>query len=232
MSSGLGRFLRAALAVAGKDLRIELRAKEVIYSMIFFAALVVLLCGFAFTREGQSDLNAVGGVMWITVALTGTLGLNRAMDREREGGTMRALLLAPVDRTAIYVGKLLGITVFMLLAELVAVPLVALLFGSPILQHAGPLAVLLALGTFGYAAVGSLFAAMLARARGRDVLLGLLLYPVVIPILLMGVRGTESLLASPVDLQEAWQYAGFTAVFDAVYFVAALWVYEPLIASD
>lgn len=228
----LARFARAALAVAGKDLRVELRAKEIVYSMIFFAALVVLLFGFAFTREGLSDLTAVGGVIWIAVALTGTLGLNRAMDREREGGTMRALLLAPVDRTAVYVGKLIGITCFMLLAEAVAVPLTALLFGSPILQHFLPLAALLVLGTFGYAAVGSLFAAMLARARGRDVLLGLLLYPVVMPILLMGVRGTEALLARPAELADAWLFAKFIAAFDAVFFVAALWVYEPLVASD
>ncbi len=228
----LRAFVRAAAAVAAKDLRIEVRAKEIIYSMIFFAGLVVLLFGFAFTREGQSDLKAVGGVIWIAVALTGTLGLNRAMDREREGGTMRALLLAPVDRTAIYVGKLIGITCFMLLAEAVAVPLTALLFGSPILAEWLPLAALLVLGTVGYAAVGSLFAAMLARARGRDVLLGLLLYPVVIPILLMGTRGTEALLAMPADLPSAWLFAKFIGAFDVVFFVVALWVYEPLIASD
>src|SRR6185503_8427164 len=97
--------------------------------------------------EGQSDLQAVGGVLWIAVALTGTLGLNRAMDRERESGTMRALLLAPVDRNAIYVGKLVGITAFMLLAEVFAVPLTALLFGSNLLAQIVPLAVLLLLGT-------------------------------------------------------------------------------------
>jgi len=112
------------------------------------------------------------------------------------------------------------------------VPLTALLFGSPILSHAGPLVALLLLGTFGYAAVGSLFAAMLSRARGRDVLLGLLLYPVVMPILLLGTRGTEALLATPPDLDWAWLMVKFLCALDAVFFVVALWVYEPLVASD
>src|SRR5207237_227457 len=83
-----------------------------------FSALVVLLFAFAFTREGIADWNAVAGVVWIAVAFAGTLGLGRAMDREREGATLRALLLSPIDRSAIYVGKLLGITAFMLLADL------------------------------------------------------------------------------------------------------------------
>jgi heme exporter protein CcmB len=199
---------------------------------VFFAALVVLLFAFAFTREGLSDLEAVAGVVWIAVALTGTLGLNRAMDREREWNTLRALLLAPIDRSAIYVGKLVGITIFMLLAEVVAVPLVALFFGSGLLEHAGMLALLLALGTLGYAAVGSLFAAMLVRARGRDVLLGILLYPVVLPVLLAGTRATQALLAVPADMDTAWFWARLIFIFDVVFMTVALWVYEPLIAVE
>ena len=225
-------FLRATLAIALKDLRIEARAREIVYAMIFFSALVVLLFAFAFTREGQSDLAAVGGVIWIAVALTGTLGLGRAMDREREHGTMRALLLAPIDRTAIYLGKLIGITCFMLLAEAFALPLTALFFQTSLFDHALPLFALLLLGTLGYAAVGSLFAAMLARARGRDVLLGIVLYPVVIPILLAGTRGTQALLTVPADPALAWFWVKLMVAFDAVFIIVALWLYEPLIAIE
>jgi len=226
-------FLRATLAVTSKDLRIEVRAREIVYSMVFFAALVVLLFAFSFTREGVADRNAVAGVLWIAVALTGTLGQGRAMDREREGNTMRALLLAPIDRTAIYLGKLLGIVAFMLLAEVSSVPLVALFFDVPLLSVGGTLMALLLLGTVGFAAVGSLFAAMLMRARARDVLLGILLYPVVIPILLAGVRGTQALLAVPVaDVDGAWFWARMMLAFDVVFITVALWVYEPLVAID
>jgi heme exporter protein CcmB len=229
-------FVRAALAVAAKDLRIEARAREIVYAMTFFSALVVLLFAFAFTREGIADGNAVAGVLWIAVAFSGTLGLGRAMDREREGNTMRALLLAPIDRSAIYVGKLLGITAFMLLAEAVAVPIAALLFsstGTSLLSHAAPLALLLGLGTVGYAAVGSLFAAMLARARARDVLLGILLYPVVLPVLIAGTRGTQALLAYPSpEWSEVWLWTRIIVLFDLVFVTLALWVYEPLVAVE
>ena len=226
---GMSDFLGAAWAIAAKDLRVEWRAKEIVYSMVFFAALVVLLFAFAFTREGLSDLNAVAGALWIAVALTGTLGLNRAVDREREGNTVRALLLAPIDRNAIYLGKLVGITIFILLAEACAVPILALLFQSPLFDHIFPLAVLLVLGTVGYSAVGSLFAAMLGRTRGRDVLLGILLYPIVIPILLAGTRGTQALLMHPADVSMAWFWAKMILAFDVVFVTVALWVYEPLI---
>jgi heme exporter protein CcmB len=225
-------FLHAALAVAGKDLRIEMRAKEIAYAMVFFAALVVLLFAFAFTREGRSDRNAAAGILWIAVALSGTLGLGRAFDREREGDTMRALLLAPVSRAAIYVGKLLGIVALMLVTEVVATPLVALLFDSPLVGHPLPLAVLLACGTLGYAAVGALFAAMLMRTRGRDVLLGILLYPIIVPVLIAGARGTEALLASPLDLETAWFWARLLALFDVVFVTVALWVFEPLVGAE
>lgn len=225
-------FFRAAFAVAAKDLRVEARAREIVYAMVFFAALVVLLCAFAFTREGLADANAAAGVLWIAVALAGTLGLARAMDREREGNTLRALLLAPVDRSAVYAGKLLGITAFMLIAELAAAPLCALLFQAPLLSHVVPLAALLLLGTVGYAAVGSLFAAMLSRARARDVLLGLLLYPVALPVLIAGTRGTEALLASPAELATAWFWARLLFAFDVVFVTLSLWVYEPLVAVE
>ena len=121
---------------------------------------------------------------------------------------------------------------FMLLAEAVAVPMVALFFQSPLLDHAFVLAALLVLGTIGYAAVGSLFAAMLLRARAREVLLGILLYPVVLPILLAGTRGTQALLVMPVDLDGAWFWARLLLVFDIVFITVALWLFEPLVAVD
>ena len=230
---GVMEFLDAAFAIAAKDLRIEARAREIVYAMAFFAALVVLLLAFAFTREGRSDGNAVAGALWIAIALSGTLGLSRSLDREREGNTLRALLLAPSSRAAIYVGKLLGIVAFILLAEVVAVPLAALFFQSTLLfSHPLLLIVLLLLGTIGYAAVGSLFATMLVRSRSREVLLGILLYPVVVPVLLAGTRGTQALLTLPAEIDTAWLWVKVMLLFDVVFIVLSLWVYEPLVAVD
>ena len=225
-------FFGAALAIAKKDLRVELRSKEIAFAMAFFAALVVVLCAFAFTREGKSPPLAAAGVLWIAVALSGTLGLQRAFDREREGDTLRALLLAPSPRAAIFVGKLVGIVVLMLITEAVAAPLTGLLFGAPFAAHALGLSALLILGTIGYATVGTLFAALLARSRGRDILLGILLYPIIVPVLIAGARGSEALLAHPVDLDTAWFWARLLLVFDAVFLTVALWVFEPLVGTE
>lgn len=229
-----GSFVRTALAVAHKDLLVELRAKEILLAMAFFAAVVVLLFAFAFTHEGRSNTDATAGILWIAVALAGTLGLSRAFEREREGDTLRALLLAPAPRSAIYVGKLAGIVLLMLVTEACTVPLVALLFDAPLLgaERLPHLALLLMLGTIGYAAVGSLFGALLARTRGRDILLGILLYPIIVPVLIAGARGTEALLARPLDRATAWFWTELLLVFDTVFITVALWVYEPLIASE
>lgn len=227
------RFLRAAWLVAAKDLRVELRAREVVVAMAFFASLVVLLFAFAFIKEGKTTPDAAAGILWITIALSGTLGLGRAFDREREGDTLSALMVAPVERGAIYFGKLFGILVFMVLTELFATPLVALLFDAPLLQFPGRLALLLSLGTLGYAAVGSLFAGMLSRSRGRHVLLGILLYPIIVPVLIAGARGTQALLVVPTpDLDGMWLWAKILGLFDTAFVILALWTFEPLMTSD
>lgn len=229
--TGIG-LLRGAFAVAAKDLRIEMRAKEIGYAMAFLAAQIVLLFAFAATKEGRADAAAAAGVLWIAVAVAGTIGLGRVYERERESGTMRALLLAPVPRNAIYLGKLLAIVALMLLVEAVAAPLVALLLGAPLFAHPLPLVALLLLGTVAYAAPGALFAAMLLRTRGRDILLGILLYPIIVPVLIAGARGTEALVGLEPDVKTAWFWAQLLAVFDAIFLVVALWTFEPLAATE
>ena len=141
--------------------------------------------------------------------------------------------MAPAPRPAIYVGKLLGVLAMILAAELLLVPLVALLFQAAAL-FATPLmlVLLLACGTIGFAAVGTLFAAMLSRARSRDVLLPVLLYPITIPVIIGGVRGTAALLATPADLPMAQFWIALLACFDVVFIVLSLWTFEPLMTES
>ena len=228
-------FLRAALAVARKDLRVELRSLEVAIAMVFFAGLVLLLFAFAFVREGRAPPHAAAGILWIAVALAGTLGLGRAFDREREGDTFAALLAAPVERAAIYVGKVAGIVALLAVTEAAAVPATALLFEPRLVDGnvAPALALLLLLGSLGFAAVGTLFAATLVRNRARHVLLGILLYPIIVPVMIAGARGTQALLELPApDFPSVWLWAKVLALFDAAFVVLALWVFEPLVAAD
>ncbi len=222
-------FVRHAAAMAWKDLRVEFRSREILYTMTFFAAMVVLIFSFAFVREDTSAVDVVPGILWVAVAFAGTLGLSRAFDRERESDTMRGLLLAPTSRTAIFAGKAVGIAVFMTVVEAVVVPMTWVLFGAPLFRDLLPLVLLLVLANIGFAVVGSVFAAMLLRSRSRDVLLPVVLYPIVVPLLIAGTKGTAALIQPVPDLATAYFWIQFTLVFDAVFLVASLWTFESLV---
>ena len=225
-------FLRVAWLVLQKDFAIEVRSREILYTTLFFAIACVLIFSFAFVREeGQVIEDAAAGILWIAIAFAGTLALGRTFERERYGETLRALLLAPAPRAALYVGKLLGMLALLAIAELILVPLITLLFHAPLFSRPLLLAGLLSTGTVGFAAVGTLFAAMLVRARSRDVLLPILLYPVTIPVIIAGVRGTSALLASPPDDVMATMWIGLLTSFDVVFVTVALWTFEPLMTE-
>ena len=221
-------FLGTVLLVMRKDLRIEIRSREILYTTLFFAVASVLVFAFGFVREGRPLEDASAGILWIAVAFSGTLALGRAFDRERHNETLRALMLAPVPRPALYVGKLLGVLVLLAAVEIVVVPLIALMFQANLLTHPWLMTALLVSGTVGFAAVGTLFAAMLVRARSRDVLLPILLYPITIPVIIAGVRGTAALLQAEVDIPMARAWLSMLVFFDVVFITIALWVFEPV----
>jgi heme exporter protein B len=224
-------FLRTAWLVLRKDFAIEARSWEVLTTTLFFASSCVLVFAFAFVKEGRAVEDAAAGILWIAVAFSGTLALGRTFERERYGETLRALLLAPAPRPALYVGKLLGMLAILGVAEALLVPMVALLFQAAMFSRPLLLAGLLAGGTIGFAAVGTLFAAMLVRARSRDVLLPILLYPITIPVIIAGVRGTAALLESPPNEPTALMWIGILVAFDTVFVTLALWTFEPLMTE-
>jgi len=220
-------FLRTVWLVTRKDLLIEVRSREILYTTVFFAVSCALVFAFGFVREGQPLGDAAAGILWIAIAFSGTLALGRAFERERQSETLRALMMAPVDRPALYVGKLVGVLLLLGAVEVVVVPLVALMFQAPLFAHPVLMAGLLGAGTVGFAAVGTLFAAMLVRARSRDVLLPILLYPITIPVIIAGVRGTGALLQADVDLPTARLWLSMLVFFDVVFITIALWTFEP-----
>ena len=220
-------FLRTVWLVVRKDLLIEIRSREIVYTTLFFVVSTVLVFAFGFVRDGRPVDDAAAGILWIAIAFSGTLALGRAFERERQSETVRALMMAPVDRPAIYVGKLVGVLLLLAVVEALVVPMVALMFQAPLFAHPLLMAGLLATGTIGFAAVGTLFAAMLVRARSRDVLLPILLYPITIPVIIGGVRGTAALLQADVDLPMATAWLSMLAFFDVVFITLALWTFEP-----
>ncbi len=220
-------FLRTVWLVTRKDLLIEIRSREIVYTTLFFAMSCVLVFAFGFVHDGRPVEDAAAGILWIAIAFSGTLALGRAFERERQSETLRALMMAPVDRPAIYVGKLVGVLVLLAAVEVIVVPLVALMFQAPVFAHPVLMAGLLVSGTVGFAAVGTLFAAMLVRARSRDVLLPILLYPITIPVIIAGVRGTAALLQTDADLPMATTWLSMLVFFDVVFITLALWTFEP-----
>ena len=214
-----------------KDLLIEFRSREVIYTTLFFAVACVLVFAFGFVREGIPVDDAAAGILWIAIAFSGTLALGRTFERERQNDTLRALMLSPVDRPALYVGKLAGVLLLLAAVEAVIAPLIALMFHAPLFAFPMLMALLLAAGTVGFSAVGTLFAAMLVRARSRDVLLPVLLYPITVPVIIAGVRGTAALLQPTMDIESVRFWIALLVAFDAVFVTLALWTFEPLMTD-
>jgi heme exporter protein CcmB len=217
--------------ILAKDLLLEWRSREIVYTMVLFSVLVVLLFSFAFASGEGASHEVAGGILWVVVPFAGTLGLGRMFQRELEQQTLQALLASPVNRAALYLGKLAGVVVFVALAEAVVVPLLVLLFGLRV-QSPGLLLALLALGTLGFSAVGCLFAATLAQARSREVLLGILLYPLVTPVIIAGAKGTAALLAGPEAVAGALVWLRLLAVFDLVFVTLSLWAFGPLTRGE
>ena len=224
-------FGRIVWLVLRKDFMIEVRSLETAYTMLFFAISCVLVFAFALVQEGRAPEGGTAGILWIAIAFAGTLALGRTFERERQAETLRALLLAPAARPAVYLGKLLGIVALLSAAETVLVPLVALLFQAPLLAHPIWLALILLTGTVGFAAVGTLFAAMLIRARSRDVLLPVLLYPITVPVIIAGVRATSVLLEPDVNTGFLQVWLALLVCFDVVFVTLALWTFEPLMTD-
>lgn len=221
--------LRQAARVAWKDLRIELRSREIVYTMAFFGALLVVIFSFAFPRDVRAVRGSVPGMLWTALAFTGTIGLGRGFDRERENDTMRALLLAPVPRLAVFLGKAIATALLILAVAVVCAPLLAVFLDVPLFAYPLPLCLIVVLGAIGIAVTGSVFAATLLKVRSRDVLLPVILYPLLVPLFVAGTKCTAALLAQPTNFDAAWYWIQFLGIYDATFLVVSVWIFESLV---
>ncbi len=185
-------FLRQIAAILHKDITAELRTKEMLSSMFVFALLTVVVFNFAFELRVADAAAIAPGVLWVSVTFAGMLGLNRSFVLEKDRGCLDGLLLAPVDRSAIYFGKMLGNLIFITVVQAIILPVFSALFNVNLIQPL--ILVVLLLGTLGFSGVGTLFSAMTVHTRAREVLLPILLFPVVVPALIAAVKLTAGLL--------------------------------------
>jgi heme exporter protein CcmB len=168
-------------------------------------------------------------MLWTAIAFTGTIGLGRGFDRERENDTMRALLLAPVPRIAVFLGKAISTALLVLAVAAVCAPLLALFLDAPLFAHPLPLVLIVVLGATGIAVTGSVFAATLLKVRSRDVLLPVILYPLLVPLFVAGTKCTAALVAELPNFDAAWYWIEFLGIYDAVFLVLSVWIFESLV---
>ncbi|MEZ4670201.1 MAG: heme exporter protein CcmB [Anaerolineae bacterium] len=207
-------FFFSVLAIAAKDLRAELRSRELVSSMGLFALLSILIFSFALELDRVARNEALSGVLWVTVVYASTIGLNRSMAIEREQGGMDALLLTPVDRSAVFFGKLVGNILFAGIVGLILLPVMTILYNKSLLNPAVVGVVIL--GTLGFTTIGTLLAAMTVQTRARESLLPIVMLPIVLPLVLAAVRATTGILSETPDT-EGITWLQILAALDAIY---------------
>jgi heme exporter protein B len=212
---------RAAFILLGKELRTELRARELLNATIMFGLVVVVLFSYAFDPTVAESRRYGPGLLWIAFLFAGSLMLHPSFAREQTNDTLAALRMAPISSFAILLGKMLANFIFMSLAEIVLVPVFAVLYNVSLAGVVGRLAAVLSLGTLGLVVTGTVFSAISAHARMRELLLPLLLFPIVAPLLIAAVEATAALLAEEPAFDRTW--VTFLAGFDIV-FLAASWL--------
>lgn len=214
-------FLTQTIAILWKDIRYELRSRQTWIGMGLFAIIVLVIFNFAFDLRVDTMAAVAPGALWVAFVFASVLGLGRTIAAEREKGSLDRLLLCPVDRKAIYLAKLLGNMLFIGVVELVALPIFVILFNLPL--QAGPLLLIVALGTLGIAAVGTLFSAMAAATQARELLLPILIFPLLVPVVIGSVRATSDLIA-PVANEPPW--LGLIVAFDVIFLSVSMLTFE------
>ena len=216
-------YLKVIGSIVWKDLVAELRSRELLSAMLVFALLVILIFNFAIELQPDLRITITPGVIWVTFAFAGTLGLNRSMAVEKDRGCLDGLLLAPVDRSAIYFGKALSNLAFMLIVAMIVLPVYSILYNINVINPGLLLVVIL--GSTGYAAVGTLLSSMAVQTRTRDVLLPVLLFPVIVPVLLAAVKASGGFLQN-IPMKEIWPWLNILIAYDVIFTAVAFMVFE------
>lgn len=221
---GFKGYLRKVAAIVGKDITAELRTKEMVSTMFVFSLLIIFIFNFAFDLRAENVQALAPGVLWVAIAFAGMLGLSRSFILERDRGVFDGLLLAPVDRSAIYFGKMIGNVLFIGLVEMIILPFFIILFNQS-LEALPALSGVVILGTIGFAGVGTLFSAMAVHTRAREILLPIMLFPVVVPAMLSAVRLTSAVL-DQTPFADVSHWLALLVAFDVIFVAASFMLFE------
>jgi heme exporter protein B len=221
-------YLRKVWAIVWKDIVAEFRTKEMFSTMFVFAVLVIVVFNFAFDLRvsGERVRQVAPGALWVAFAFAGVLGLNRAFILEKDRGCLEGLLLAPVDHSAIYFGKMISSVLFMLVVEALMLPVFTAFFGVNLFDLR--LVLVIVLGTVGFASVGTILSAMTAQTRAREVLLPILLLPVAAPVLIAAVKATAGILDG-LALSEVARWLQLLLAFDIIFPAVAFMTFDYIV---
>lgn len=218
---------RAARVILAKELRVEFRSRELLGTTAVFVLIVIVLFSFTFNPTSEESRRFGPGLLWLAFLFAGSLMLQSSFLREQTNDTLAALRLAPIDPFGILAGKMAANFLFLLFVEIILLPVFATLYNVAIFPVIGQLLLVLALGTIGIAATGTVFSAVAAQARLRELLLPLLLLPVLAPVLIASTEATIGVLRDPPELSRVWLV--FLACFDVVFLTAAWMVGDYLL---
>jgi heme exporter protein B len=216
-------FLQAVLAIAAKDLRAELRSRQLVSAMALFGLMATAV--FYFTLQDRTDLRVavLPAVVWVTIVFAGTLGLNRNLAQEYDRGSFDGLLLAPIDRATLFYGKLIGAWLFSLVVAVVVSFALTILFNVTLLMPAWWL--IIVLGTVGFSAVGTMLASMAVQGRGRETTLPIIILPVALPIIMAAVSASNAILAE-LPLSDWAIWLTMLASADIIFLVAPMFLFQ------
>ncbi len=216
------RFWRKVIAITWKDALSELRTKEIVSSVLVFALLVLIIFNFAFGTDQETMALVAPGVLWVTFTFAGVLSLSRSFIMEKEESCLEGLMVCPISRETIYMGKMLGSLLFMLIIEAIALPIFGFLFNLSVLSL--QLVVIIVLATVGFVAVGTLFSALAVNTKAREMILPILFLPIVIPVIISAVKASGLALAG-----DSWSglssWLGIIVAFDVIFIVVSFLIF-------
>ena len=216
-------FIRPIFVIAWKDITLELRTKDIMVSALVFALMVIVIFNFALNITPTMVDSLAPGILWLSFAFAGVLAMGRAFIVEGNKGGLDALLLCPVSRDAIFLGKMISMFVFMVVIEALVLPIFVILFNFDSISL--KLIVIMLLGTLGFATVGTLFSSIAFNLRSREIMLPLLFFPVGTPIIIGVVEASSGVITDTVNIIETSRWIGLIIVFDAIFLVLCPWAF-------
>ncbi len=210
------KYFKTIKTIIEKDLLLELKSKEVVMSMLIFSLLVVIVFSFIFEPGASYKDELAAGILWMAIIFSGILGLNKSMMTEITGGNFNALLLAPVDRSAVFFAKVFSNFLMLVFMEIITIPVFMVFYSINIFENSLMPALILLIGSYGFSVIGTLFSIISVKSKTREIMLPLLLLPIIIPIILSSIQATNVFILGE-SLQDALKWIYLILAFDIIF---------------